>query len=82
MLAVTSFLLFVGAVLLSFYLEGKYGFIVGGVSLFAMLISVYGLIMGLSSFSEENCMYRASIIGSISNGIIAVAWLGFYLMGV
>lgn len=81
-LAVTSFVLMLAAVITAAYLEGQFGFIIGGISLFAMLVSVYGFIMGLSSFSEENCMHRTSIIGSISNGIIMVIWLGFYLMGV
>lgn len=81
-LAVTSFLLFLAAVLTAFFLEGSYGFIVGGISLFAALLSVYGFIMGLLSFSEKKRMHRTSIIGSITNGIIMVGWLGFFLMGV
>lgn len=81
-LAIASFLLLVLAIAVSIFLNGEYGFIIGGISLFAILISIYGFIMGLSSFSEENRMHRTSIIGSISNGIIMVVWLGFYLMGV
>lgn len=81
-LAATSFALFLAAVAISFLLEGAYGFVVGGICLFAMLLSVYGFIMGLMSFSEENCAHRTSIIGSITNGIIMVGWLGFFLMGV
>ena len=77
-----SFLLFLAAVLLSFFLEGKYGFIVGSVSLFAALLSVYGFIMGLLSFSEENCKHHTSIIGSIANGFITVGWIFLFLMGV
>lgn len=80
-LAIASFLLFVAAVLLAFFLEGKLGFLTGGISLFAMLLSIYGFIMGLSSFSEEKCSHRTSIIGSIGNGIIMVGWLGIFLMG-
>lgn len=81
-LAAASLILFVTAVFLSFGLNGEYGFVVGGICLFAMLLSVYGFIMGLSSFSEENCAHRTSIIGSIVNGIVMVGWLGFFLMGV
>ena len=36
------------------FLQGQYGYIVGGISLCAMLLSVYGFAMGLKSFSEEN----------------------------
>lgn len=81
-LSAASFLLFLAAVLTAFFLEGRYGFIIGGICLFAMLLSVYGFIMGLLSFSEEKRTHRTSIIGSIANGIIMVGWLGFFLMGV
>lgn len=81
-LAIASLLLFVAAVIAAYILNGTYSFVVGGVCLFAALLSVYGFIMGLSSFSEENRLHRTSIVGSIMNGIILVCWLGFFLMGV
>ena len=75
-LAIASLLLFGAAV------GTAYGFIVGGICLFAALLSVYGFLMGISSFSEEKCTHRTSIIGSILNGIFMVGWLAFFLMGV
>ena len=81
-LAIASFLLFFMAVGLSFFLEGKYGVIVGGVSIFAALLSAYGFFMGLSGFSEENRKHRTCIAGSIINGMIFVGWIGLFLMGV
>ena len=81
-LAAASLVLFLSAVTISFLLEGAYGYVVGGICLFATLLSIYGFIMGLTSFSEENCAHRTSIIGSITNGLIMVGWLGFFLMGV
>ena len=81
-LAIASLLLFGGAVGIAYVLEGSYGFIVGGICLFAALLSVYGFLMGISSFSEEKCTHRTSIIGSILNGIFMVGWLAFFLMGV
>jgi uncharacterized FAD-dependent dehydrogenase len=54
----------------------------GPAGLFAALLSVYGFLMGISSFSEEKCTHRTSIIGSILNGIFMVGWLAFFLMGV
>ena len=59
-----------------------YGKIVGGISLCAMLLSVYGFAMGLKSFSEENRTHKAGMIGSIANGIIMIGWLGIFLMGI
>ena len=58
-LAAVSLVLFVTAVLLAFFLQGQYGYIVGGISLCAMLLSVYGFAMGLKSFSEENRTHKA-----------------------
>lgn len=81
-IAIASFVLFGTAVLTAFFLEGSYGFVVGGISLFAALLSIYGFIMGLVSFSEEKRTHRTSIIGSIVNGILMVGWLCFFLMGV
>lgn len=81
-LAGVSLLLFGAAVLTAYLAEGKYGFVVGGISLFATLLSAYGFLAGLLSFSEENTNHKTSIIGSIANGVILVGWLGIYLMGV
>ena len=78
-LAAVSLVLFVTAVLLAFFLQG---YIVGGISLCAMLLSVYGFAMGLKSFSEENRTHKAGMIGSIANGIIMIGWLGIFLMGI
>ena len=81
-LAAASLLLFGAAVTTAFFLEGELGFIVGGIGLFAMLLSVYGFVLGLSGFSEKDRNHRTSIIRSIANGIIMVGWLGIFLMGV
>lgn len=81
-LAASSLILFLAAVFTAYGLNGKYGFIVGGICLFATMLSIYGFIMGLSSFSEEKRMHRTSMVGSILNGIVMVGWLGFFLMGV
>ena len=71
-LAAASFLLFITAVVLAYLLDDSFGFLVGGVGLFATLLSVYGFIMGLLSFSEEGRSHKTSIIGSISNGLFGM----------
>ena len=81
-LAAASLILFVAAVLLAFFMTGRFGYIVGGVSLCAMLLSIYGFAMGLKSFSEENRTHRTSMIGSIANGIIMIGWIGIFLTGI
>lgn len=81
-LAAASLILFITAVLLAFFMNGEFGYIVGGVSLCAMLLSIYGFAMGLKSFSEENRTHRTSMIGSIANGIIMIGWMGIFLLGI
>ena len=81
-LAAASLILFITAVLLAFFMNGEFGYIVGGGSLCAMLLSIYGFAMGLKSFSEENRTHRTSMIGSIANGIIMIGWLGIFLLGI
>ena len=73
-LAAASLVLFIVAVVLALFLDGKLGGLIGGTGLFAMLLSAYGFALGLSS--------RTSMIGSILNGVILVIWLGLFLSGV
>ena len=53
-LAAASLVLFIAAVVLALFFDGKLGGLIGGTGLFAMLLSAYGFTLGLSSFSEEN----------------------------
>ena len=57
-LAVASLVLFIAAVVLALFFDGKLGGLIGGTGLFAMLLSAYGFTLGLSSFSEENRKHR------------------------
>ena len=61
-LAIASLLLFVAAVTAAYMLGGKFGFIIGGVCLFAALLSAYGFVMGLYSGVERSSQgtYQAS----------------------
>lgn len=74
-------MLFIAAVVLALFFDGKLGGLIGGTGLFAMLLSAYGFTLGLSSFSEENRKHRTSMVGSILNGVILVIWLGLFLSG-
>lgn len=81
-LAAASLVLFIAAVVLALFFDGKLGGLIGGTGLFAILLSAYGFTLGLSSFSEENRKHRTSMVGSILNGVILVIWLGLFLSGV
>lgn len=80
--AAASPVLFLAAILVAFIRNGDGGVLTGGFCIFAMLLSIYGFIQGLRSFSVINSSHRFSIIGSIANGILMVTWLGLFLIGV
>ena len=44
-------------------------------------LAAASFLLGLSSFSEEDRSHKTSIIGSISNGLILIVWIGVYLTG-
>ena len=83
-LAVVSFVLFLAAVAVSFFLQ-EYVIsqaLIGGISICAMLLAVYGFFMGMFSFSAENRIHSMCTAGAIANGLLMVGWLGLYLIGV
>ncbi len=81
-LAALSFLLFFVAIAVSYGTRQKAGPLVGGICVFATLLALYGFLLGLRSFSRKAGSHNASVAGTIANGVILIAWLGVYLMGV
>ncbi len=83
-LAVISFILFLAAVSVSFFLQ-EYVIsqaLIGGISVCAMLLAIYGFFMGLFSFSAPDRSHSLCTAGAIANGLLMVGWLGLYLMGI
>ena len=76
-LAFASFLLFVGSAICSMMMGGK-----GGLYLGAAGFSVYGFILGLKSFSEENRNVLYSKVGAVANGLLTVLWITMFLIGI
>ena len=83
-LAVISFVLFLAAVAVSFFLQ-EYVIsqaLIGGISVCAILLAFYGFIIGMVSFSAKDRIHSYCTAGAIANGLIMVGWLGLYLLGV
>ena len=80
-LMISSLALFAAAVAISGRVSGKLGVIPGILSVFAALLNLYGFILGLSGFSDAGKKHHASIVGSITNGILLVGWIGLYQLG-
>ena len=80
-LAGLSILLFLAAVAYAAVTAGGSYHITGGLCVFAALCSVYGFLLGLFGFRVKDASHNFCIAGSITNGIIMIAWLGLYLGG-
>lgn len=81
-LALASFLLFAGSAICSMLMGGKGGLYLGAAGLIAMGFSIYGFILGLKSFSEENRNVLYSKIGAVANGLLTVIWITMFLIGI
>lgn len=81
-MALVSAGIFAVAVVISWAYSGKAGSSVGGLAFIAMLLSVYGFIVGMKSFSEKDVSPVLSVVGSIACGVIMVCWLTLFLTGV
>lgn len=66
----------------SLLLHGKGGIYLGAMGLLAMGLSMYGFVLGLKSFSEKNRNLFWCKIGAVGNGILMVAWLSLFLIGI
>ena len=78
-LALMSGLLFFGAAICSLVMSGQGGMYLG---ILALGLSVYGFILGLKSFSEQNRAFLYSKIGSVANGVLMVIWIALFLVGI
>ena len=74
--------LFLVSIAIAYFMAGQAGVFVGGFSLVAALISVYGFIVGMRSFGEKDVSYLLTVVGSIGCGIIMVAYLTLFLAGI
>lgn len=81
-LALVSCLLFLGAAICALALNGQGGMYLGALGILALGLSVYGFILGLKSFSEQNREFLYSKVGSVANGVLTVIWIALFLVGI
>ena len=60
----------------------KGGLYLGAAGFIAIGFSVYGFILGLKSFSEENRNVLYSKVGAVANGLLTVLWITMFLIGI
>lgn len=80
-LGIVSITIGIVLVYISYSRKGNGGLPLGSIGLTAAIISLVGLICGLSSFKEEDAYYLFSKVGTIMNSIILLVWIGIYLIG-
>ena len=81
-LALVSCLLFLGAAICALALNGQGGMYLGALGILTLGLSVYGFILGLKSFSEQNREFLYSKVGSVANGVLMVIWIALFLVGI
>ena len=74
-------LLLSGLFYLSYRQAGDVGSYAGFLGFLSMLASAVGLWMGVKSVEEEDQFYLFSYVGSILNGLLLVAWIILYVLG-
>lgn len=62
--------------------HGKGGIYLGAMGLIAMVLSIYGFVLGLRSFSQKNRNQLYCKIGAVANGSLMVLWLALFLVGI
>ena len=68
--------------LCSLVFHGKGGIYLGAMGLAAMVLSIYGFVLGLHSFSQKNRNQLYCKIGAVANGSLMVIWLALFLVGI
>ena len=82
LLAVISVALMIAVFFVSYRMQADAGSLAGGLGLISMGLAIYGFIVGMRSFSEKKVSPLFPAIGSISCGVLMVAWLTIFLMGI
>lgn len=80
-LAGISLLLFLASLFCSLVFHGNGGLYLGAMGLIAIVLSVYGFILGLQSLGERERDLLYCKVGALGNGVLMVVWLALFLMG-
>jgi len=81
-LGVISLCLLIYGVSISFRAKGEAGVSIGSIGLSSAMLAIFGCVIGLISFKEEDKFYLLSKIGSMLCGILSVFMLSVLLMGI
>lgn len=80
-LALVSLLSMVGLVVDTSLARGNAGREVGLFGFLSIVIAVFGLILGITSYKEQERYYLFSGIGTAMNAFLLILWLSIYIRG-
>lgn len=80
-LGISSILIFVILVYISYRNKGNAGVYLGVFGIAGMGLSLEGLVLGIMSFQEKEVYYLFSKIGTIMNSVLLIIWISIYGMG-
>lgn len=76
-----SLALLVLDIVISCVMKGSGGAILGAIGLFAMLVAMYGFVLGLRAISDRGTNYLITALGTIFAGIMSILWIGIFFLG-
>ena len=79
--AVVSFSILIITSILSAISKGNAGIIAGILPMFAMIISIAGLVLAYRSLRNDNVKLKHVYTGLITNGLLVIVYLVLYIIG-
>lgn len=79
--AVVSFSILIITSILSAISKGNAGIIVGILPMFAMIISIAGLVLAYRSLRNDDVKLKHVYTGLITNGLLVIVYLVLYIIG-
>ena len=79
--AIVSAAVMLASIIASFLLEGKGEHILGAIGFAAILLALYGFILGLKGLNEKKAAHRLSFIGTVASGLAVILWLAIFFVG-
>lgn len=77
LIALCDIIFIIMIIAISIVKKGNAGIYAGVMMLLALFMAIFGFVVGLNSFKEENKFLRFSYLGTIANAVI---WVGILMM--
>lgn len=72
---------FIAISIISGYFAGQAGIVIGVVGIVLFVIALFGFVLSCKALKQRDIYYRFPIIGVTANGIMMMALMVIYIMG-